>query len=164
MISLECSWELDWRMLFSTVLALSVFSNTTKPWLRDTLTVFPLFFCILYCWCVAKAAKVCSQPWLSSWKQSCPIAPLLLWTVHKSRLGWKRLCLLRHQVTSCTFPERLVSIRYQKSYLLLLLKDVMGCWTGDSFSSYIVLWVWRISHCKGCFRFAILHKESGALS
>uniref|UniRef100_A0A8C0BVM1 Amino acid transporter n=1 Tax=Buteo japonicus TaxID=224669 RepID=A0A8C0BVM1_9AVES len=82
----------------------------------------------------------------------------------ETELGWKKPCLLRCQVTSCTDPERLVSIRYQKSYLLLPLKYLMDCWTGDSYSSYVQLWLWRISHCKGCFTFAILHKESGALS
>lgn len=135
----------------------SLSSQTPKSWQMDTLSEFPLFFCILYCWFVAKAAKNCSQPWLTSWKQFC-WTPSLLWIVLKNRLGWEEPCLLISQVTSSAYSE------YFNQMPLLPLKDLMGRWAGDSFSSSDILLLWRISHCKGSFRCAVLHKESGALS
>ena len=151
-------------MHLCTVLALSLLKHNkilTQGYTVSVSSVL-LYLVLLACSQSSQSLLLATAEQLET--ESCPTPPLLLWTVHKNRLGWKKPCLLRRQVTSCTYPERLVSIRYQKSYLLLPLKDMMACWTGDSFSSYIRLWLWRVSHCKGCFRFAILHKESGVLS
>lgn len=85
-------------MYLCTVLILSVFPTQENP---DSGIHCPCFLCssvLLVCSQSSQSLLPATAEQLET--ESCPTPPLLLWTVHKNRLGWKRLCLLRHQVTS----------------------------------------------------------------